>query len=165
MFAPICREIFTLSFEIMVILDWTSPLRTSYRILTSKQGRTQRGGRGGSCPPRNFQSKNKQKNTQILDFLIVVSVNQNIMHLKQINQCIVHGHSPFYVERHGVPTPLFQSYNSRSLVGGWRQRAPSSPISNTSGGFCMALHNLTWCACMLFSLPFFKSSVACCSLA
>ena len=25
-FAPICREIFTLSFEIMVILDWTSPL-------------------------------------------------------------------------------------------------------------------------------------------
>ena len=26
-FAPICREIFTLSFEIMVILDWTSPLR------------------------------------------------------------------------------------------------------------------------------------------
>ena len=26
MFAPICREIFTLSFEIMVILDWTSPL-------------------------------------------------------------------------------------------------------------------------------------------
>ena len=27
MFAPICREIFTLSFEIMVILDWTSPLR------------------------------------------------------------------------------------------------------------------------------------------
>ena len=28
MFAPICREIFTLSFEIMVILDWTSPLST-----------------------------------------------------------------------------------------------------------------------------------------
>ena len=27
MFAPICREIFTLSFEIMVILDWTSPLK------------------------------------------------------------------------------------------------------------------------------------------
>ena len=26
-FAPICREIFTLSFEIMIILDWTSPLR------------------------------------------------------------------------------------------------------------------------------------------
>ena len=26
-FAPICREIFTLSFEIMVILDWTSPLK------------------------------------------------------------------------------------------------------------------------------------------
>ena len=26
-FAPICREIFMLSFEIMVILDWTSPLR------------------------------------------------------------------------------------------------------------------------------------------
>ena len=25
-FEPICREIFTLSFEIMVILDWTSPL-------------------------------------------------------------------------------------------------------------------------------------------
>ena len=25
-FAPICRDIFTLSFEIMVILDWTSPL-------------------------------------------------------------------------------------------------------------------------------------------
>ena len=27
MFAPICREIFTLSFEIMAILDWTSPLK------------------------------------------------------------------------------------------------------------------------------------------
>ena len=27
-FAPICREIFTLSFEIMIILDWTSPLKT-----------------------------------------------------------------------------------------------------------------------------------------
>ena len=27
-FAPICREIFTLSFEIMVILDWTSPLKS-----------------------------------------------------------------------------------------------------------------------------------------
>ena len=26
MFAPICGEIFTLSFEIMLILDWTSPL-------------------------------------------------------------------------------------------------------------------------------------------
>ena len=26
MFAPICRDIFTLSFEIMVILDWTCPL-------------------------------------------------------------------------------------------------------------------------------------------
>ena len=26
-FAPICREIFTLSFEILVILDWTSPLK------------------------------------------------------------------------------------------------------------------------------------------
>ena len=25
-FAPICREIVMLSFEIMVILDWTSPL-------------------------------------------------------------------------------------------------------------------------------------------
>ena len=25
-FAPICREIFMLSFQIMVILDWTSPL-------------------------------------------------------------------------------------------------------------------------------------------
>ena len=25
-FAPICREIFMLSFEMMVILDWTSPL-------------------------------------------------------------------------------------------------------------------------------------------
>ena len=29
-FAPICREIFTLSFEIMVILDWTSPLRDGF---------------------------------------------------------------------------------------------------------------------------------------
>ena len=72
------------------------------------QGRTQRGGRGGSCPPRNFQSKKKKKYTQILDFLIVVSVNQNIMQLKQINQCIVHGHSrhSIHVERHDVPTPL-----------------------------------------------------------
>ena len=26
-FAPICGEIFTLSFEIMLILDWTSPLK------------------------------------------------------------------------------------------------------------------------------------------
>ena len=25
-FEPICREIFTFSFDIMVILDWTSPL-------------------------------------------------------------------------------------------------------------------------------------------
>ena len=31
MFAPICREIFMLSFEIMVILDWTSPL--SWRLI------------------------------------------------------------------------------------------------------------------------------------
>ena len=33
-FKPICREIFTLSFEIMVILDWTSPLRgrTNHRV-------------------------------------------------------------------------------------------------------------------------------------
>ena len=30
MFAPICREIFTLSFEIMVILDWTSPLKLTF---------------------------------------------------------------------------------------------------------------------------------------
>ena len=30
MFAPICREIFTLSFEIMVILDWTSPLMAGW---------------------------------------------------------------------------------------------------------------------------------------
>ena len=29
-FAPICREIFTLSFKIMVILDWTSPLKYRY---------------------------------------------------------------------------------------------------------------------------------------
>ena len=28
-FAPICREIFTFSFEIMVILDWTSPLKAT----------------------------------------------------------------------------------------------------------------------------------------
>ena len=35
-FAPICREMFTLSFEIMVILDWTSPLRISF---------------GGGCAP------------------------------------------------------------------------------------------------------------------
>ena len=27
-FAPICGEIFTLSFEIMLILDWTSPLKS-----------------------------------------------------------------------------------------------------------------------------------------
>ena len=27
MFAPICREIFTLSFKIMIILDRTSPLK------------------------------------------------------------------------------------------------------------------------------------------
>ena len=32
-FAPICREIFMLSFEIMVILDWTFPLST---IITSQ---------------------------------------------------------------------------------------------------------------------------------
>ena len=29
-FAPICGEIFTLSFEIMLILDWTSPLNFQY---------------------------------------------------------------------------------------------------------------------------------------
>ena len=29
-FAPICRDIFTLSFEIMVILDWTSPLKALF---------------------------------------------------------------------------------------------------------------------------------------
>ena len=28
-FAPICREIVMLSFEIMVILDWTSPISLS----------------------------------------------------------------------------------------------------------------------------------------
>ena len=31
-FEPICREIFTLSFEIMVILDWTSPLRANNSV-------------------------------------------------------------------------------------------------------------------------------------
>ena len=31
-FAPICGEIFTLSFEIMLILDWTSPLRVSAHV-------------------------------------------------------------------------------------------------------------------------------------
>ena len=30
MFAPICGEIFTLSFEIMLILDWTSPLNSIF---------------------------------------------------------------------------------------------------------------------------------------
>ena len=33
MFAPICREIFTLSFEIVVILDWTSPLTVRCEML------------------------------------------------------------------------------------------------------------------------------------
>ena len=32
-FAPICGEIFTLSFEIMLILDWTSPLSDTKRKL------------------------------------------------------------------------------------------------------------------------------------
>ena len=49
------------------------------------KGRTQRGG-GGEFPPppppENVQSKNKTNYTQILDFLIVLSVNQNIMQLK-----------------------------------------------------------------------------------
>ena len=35
-FAPICREIFTLSFEIMVILDWTSPLNVTYQYYWSR---------------------------------------------------------------------------------------------------------------------------------
>ena len=34
-FAPICREIFMLSFEIMVILDWTSPLSVKASTLAS----------------------------------------------------------------------------------------------------------------------------------
>ena len=34
MFAPICREICTLSFEIMVILEWTSPLNWNMAIFT-----------------------------------------------------------------------------------------------------------------------------------
>ena len=37
MFAPICREIFTLSFEIMVILDWTSPLKQLLRVAMESQ--------------------------------------------------------------------------------------------------------------------------------
>ena len=48
------------------------------------------------------------------------------MQLKEINQRIVHCHSPFYVKRHSIPTPLkqiFQSYIPRSLVGGWRHAA------------------------------------------
>ena len=40
-FAPICREIFTLSFEIMVILDWTSPLinvsKIYFMVFTKKK--------------------------------------------------------------------------------------------------------------------------------
>ena len=35
-FAPICGEIFTLSFEIMLILDWTSPL-TLYACTLKKK--------------------------------------------------------------------------------------------------------------------------------
>ena len=35
MFAPICREIFTLSFEIMVILDWTSSLKIGTGLAAS----------------------------------------------------------------------------------------------------------------------------------
>ena len=38
MFAPICREIFTLSFEIMVILDWTSPLRIFQELFKKCSG-------------------------------------------------------------------------------------------------------------------------------
>ena len=66
------------------------------------QGRTQR---GGNCPPDIFVAKKKKKKNytqRILFFQIVLSVNQKIMQLqvKLINQRIVHGHSPFYVERH-----------------------------------------------------------------
>ena len=46
------------------------------------QGSTQRGGGGGGVvAPQKF-SKQKQTYTQILDFLIVVSVDQNIVQLK-----------------------------------------------------------------------------------
>ena len=41
------------------------------------------GGAGGAvAPPEIFKAKKIKKYTQILDFLIVVSVNQNTMQLK-----------------------------------------------------------------------------------
>ena len=63
------------------------------------------GGQGGAvAPPEIFEAKKKKKNT--LRFYIFKYFyqfnNQKIMQLqvKLINQRIVHGHSPFYVERH-----------------------------------------------------------------
>ena len=50
-FAPICREIFILSFEFMVILDWTSPLRSfpySFHLLSVKKRYIDLG-RGNIC--------------------------------------------------------------------------------------------------------------------
>ena len=40
------------------------------------------GGQGGQLPPQKFSKQKKKKKLRFLDFLIVVSVNQNIMQLK-----------------------------------------------------------------------------------
>ena len=77
--------------------------------------------------------------TQIFDFHKVLSVNQKIIQLKQINQRIIHGHSPFYVERHSILTPLktLNTYFSHT-----------SPIILGSGGFWpyIILHDVHACS-------------------
>ena len=83
-----------------------------------RQGRTQRGaGGGGSWPPPPIIVKAKIilhsdfKTLKLFYQLIRKSCSLS----KIINQRIVHGHSPLYVERHSIPNTARYSEGSVNL--------------------------------------------------